>query len=66
MTLGGNSIIKTIFHRQERRLVEEYVESFKLQLKQTQEMKEDLTPNPVYIQLKAKIEFGEKLLGKRL
>lgn len=66
MTLGGNSIIKTIFHKQERKLVEDWVGTFKKELSSTQEFKEDLTPNPVYIQLKAKIDFAGRLLGKRL
>lgn len=65
MSLGSNSNFKTIFHKQERKLVQDYVNCFKIQLKDVPELKEDLTINPVYIQLKAKIEFGEKLLGKR-
>ena len=65
MSLGGNNRIKTIFHKQERIMVREYVESFKLQLEQVPEMKENFTQNPKHIELRSKIEFGEKLLGKR-
>ena len=65
MTLGGNSIIKTMFHKQERKLVQDWVNCFKKELKDVQELKEDLTINPKWIELRAKIDFGEKLLGKR-
>ena len=65
MSLESNSDFKTMYHKQERKIVQDYVNCFKIQLKDVYELKEDLSINPVYIQLKAKIEFGEKLLGKR-
>lgn len=65
MSLESNSDFKTMYHKQERKIVQDYVNCFKIQLKDVSELKEDLSLNPVYIQLKAKIEFGEKLLGKR-
>lgn len=65
MTIGGNAQFKTLIHKKERELVRDYVNCFKVQLKETEEFKDNLIPNPVYIQLRAKIEFGEKLLGRR-
>lgn len=65
LSLGGNSTIKTIIHKQEMKLVRDYLNCFETELKGVSELKEDLTPNPRFIILKAKIEFARKLLGKR-
>lgn len=65
MTLGGNSIIKTVFHKQEVALVRDWVARFKKELREVSELKDDLTMNPKWIELRAKIDFGERLLGRR-
>jgi len=65
MSLGGNSKIKTMFHKQEVKLVRDWVACFKKELMDVSELKDDLTINPKWIELRAKIDFGERLLGRR-
>lgn len=65
MSLGGNSTIKTIIHKQERKLVTDFLNCFEAEFREVPELKDDLSPNPRFIILKAKIEFARKLLGKK-
>ena len=65
MTLGGNSKLKTLFHRQERVLVQEYLDSYVLQIKGVVKLNDDFSQSHHWTELNAKIEFCRRLLGKR-
>ena len=65
MSLGGNSKIKNLFHRQERNLVQEYLNSFVLQIKDVEKLNDDFKQNVRWTEFDAKIQFCRKLLGKR-
>ncbi|KKM80632.1 hypothetical protein LCGC14_1337820 [marine sediment metagenome] len=65
MSLGGNSRIKTIFHRQERVLVQELLDCYKKQIRDVQKLDDDFKQSYRWTELNAKIEVLEKLLGKR-
>lgn len=64
MSFGGNAQFKTLFHRKERELVQSYLSSFKVQIKEVPEMADDLRKNYKWVELKANIELCQKLLGK--
>ena len=65
MTFGANAQFKTLFHRKERELVRSYLDSFRVQLKEVPEVDEALRMNYKWVELKAKIDLCEKLLGKK-
>jgi len=64
LSFGGNAQYKTLFHRKDRELVQSYLSSFKIQLKEIPEMDEDLRKNYKWVELKANIGLCQKLLGK--
>lgn len=64
LSFGGNAQYKTLFHRKDRELVQSYLSSFKIQIKEVSEMDDDLRKNYKWVELKANIELCKKLLGK--
>lgn len=67
MTFGGNASYKTLFHRKDRELVEGYLNCFKAELKTVNEMStlQLGVKNYRWVELNAKKEFCEKLLGRK-
>lgn len=67
MSLGGNSKIKTVYHKQERVLIQGYLASYMAQLlctdKYCQRFGDGYGLNPKWIELDSKREICEKLLG---
>lgn len=67
MTFGGNAQLKTIYHKKERELIQSYLSSFKVQLKETSKYGDRLTGGSKsyrWTELNSKIDFCNKLLGK--
>ncbi len=54
----------SFFHKHERKILEEYLNCFKTEIKGVNPLKDNFEHNPKYLQLKANIEFSEKLLGR--
>ena len=66
MTYGNNGQLKTVFHAKERKLIRSYLESYKVQLEVTSKYGDHLVYGklqPKWIELNAKKELCEKLLG---
>ncbi len=65
LNIGENAVYKSIIHKKERELVRNYLSAFREELKRVQEFDESLRKNYKWVELRAKIELCEKLLGKR-
>jgi len=66
MTYGGNAQIKRVYHAKERKLIRSYLESYKVQLETI--LKYNIggiygSKSNKWIEINAKKEFCEKLLG---
>ncbi len=46
----------------DRLVIHNWIKCFEKELKDVPDVKKDLTPNPMWHRLQAKIEFGKKLL----
>ena len=65
LSLAENALYKSMVHKKERELVRSYMSAFKAQLKDIQEFDENLRKNYKWVELRAKVELCERLLGKR-
>ncbi len=65
LTLGENALYKSMIHKKERELVKSYLSTFRRELKEVQEFDENLRKNYKWVELRAKIDLCERLLGKR-
>ena len=65
LSLGDNALYKSMIHKKERELVKSYLSAFREELKGVQEFDESLRKNYKWVELRAKIQLCERLLGKR-